>query len=151
MKSLPSPWYLTKWSARSDSRRSRNEAAAGDLGADTAIEATARRGRGFPRNGRRRRLPEEGAVEVVKLAAKDVTLAAAAAGDMATSARAGRGLEEGPCRRRCRLMTGSFLLYASGLHVTRWPTVIEARVIWVDVARSFFFLTEHDPLRIGWI
>jgi hypothetical protein len=90
MKSLPRPWYLTKWSARSDSRRSRNEAAAGDLGAETAIEATARRGTVGPRNGRRTRPREEGAVEAEKVAAKDVArAAAAAAGDMATSARAG--------------------------------------------------------------
>jgi hypothetical protein len=62
MKSLPKPWYLTKWRARSDSRRSRNEVAAPDLGADTAIEATTRCGAaGAPRSGRRTR-PRDGAV-----------------------------------------------------------------------------------------
>ena len=84
MKSLPRPWYLTKWRARSDSRRSRNEAAAPDLGADTAIEATARRAAaGTPRSGRRTR-PRDGAVGLgmaTETAAKAVVVAAA--GDMA--------------------------------------------------------------------
>jgi hypothetical protein len=62
MKSLPRPWYLTKWRARSDSRRSRNEEATPDLGVDTAKEATVRRGAaGTPRSGRRMR-PRDGAV-----------------------------------------------------------------------------------------
>jgi hypothetical protein len=83
MKSLPRPWYLTKWRARSDSRRSRNEVAAPDLGADTAIEATARRGAaGTPPSGRRTR-PRDGAVGLgtaMEIATKVVV---AAAGDMA--------------------------------------------------------------------
>jgi hypothetical protein len=52
MKSFPRLWYLTKWWARSDSRRARNEALAADLGAETAIETTERRGAGRPRTGR---------------------------------------------------------------------------------------------------
>lgn len=82
MKSLPRPWYLTKWRARSDSRRSRNEAAAPDLGADTAIEAAARRGAaGTPRSGRRTR-PRDGAVGL-GMATETTAKAVAAAGDMA--------------------------------------------------------------------
>jgi hypothetical protein len=77
---------LTKWRARSDSRRSRNEAAA-DLGVETAIKATARRGEPGPQRTGRRTQPRDGAARgaTVAAAAKEV----AAAGDMAT--RAGRG------------------------------------------------------------
>jgi hypothetical protein len=80
MKSFPRPWYLTKWSARSDSRRSRNEALAADLGAETAIVATERRRAGDMRTGSRRirRVGEVGAGTVA--AAREV----AAAGDMAS-------------------------------------------------------------------
>lgn len=110
MKSLPRPWYLTKWSARSDSRRSRNEAA--DLGADTAIEATARRGAaGDPRGGRRTR-PRDGAVGLGVATETAGKAVAAAAGDMADRAGAGPrervrvGFGRGwrvrvPCRGRC--------------------------------------------------
>lgn len=87
MKSFPRPWYLTKWRARSDSRRSRNAAAAADLGVDTAIAATQRRAVGFPRSVRRRR---EGAGAGVAAsfaaAAAMVAVAAAVADDMAARA-----------------------------------------------------------------
>jgi hypothetical protein len=90
MKSLPRPWYLTKWRARSDSRRSRNEAAAPDLGADTAIEATARRGAAeTPRSGRRTR-PRNGVVRF-GVATETPAKAVAAADDMAATAGAVRG------------------------------------------------------------
>jgi hypothetical protein len=80
---------LTKWRARSDSRRSRNEAAA-DLGVETAIEATARRGApGPPRTGRRTQPRDGAAREATVAAAAKEEVAAAAAGDMAT--RAGGG------------------------------------------------------------
>jgi len=59
MKSLPRPWYLTKW------RRSRDEAAGEDRGAETA-ETTGRRGAGAERSERRMPRAREGAVGSAK-------------------------------------------------------------------------------------
>lgn len=120
MKSLPRPWYLTKWSARSDSRRSRNEAA--DLGADTAIEATARRGAaGDPRGGRRTR-PRDGAVGLGVATETAGKAVAAAAGDMAD--RAGAGPRE-------RVRVG----FGRGWRV-RGPVAVAVRVIYAETLRS---------------
>ena len=90
MKSLPRPWYLTKW------RRSRDEAAGEDRGAETA-ETTTRRRAGAARSGRQMPRAREGAVrsatekEVAAKAACEVVavavweVVAAASGDRATA------------------------------------------------------------------
>ena len=137
MKSFPRPWYLTKWRARSDSRRSRNEAAAADLGVETAIEATARRGApGPPRSGSRTRA-RNGAVgaATAAAAAKEV---AAAAGDIATRAGAGSGSARGFGRSggcggsrslsgiSVRVMTRSLWVNAGGPIDKVWPAIIES-------------------------